>query len=119
MARSRARMKINTDSLINNLSKLDSDTEQRIGVIAERQATVSQNEMRSNAPWQDRTGNARNGLFGKYSREGDTHKITLSHSMNYGIWLETRWAGKYEIIRPSISKGGDDVMRQLGRLFNA
>lgn len=58
--------------------------------------------MKSNAPWTDRSGNARNGL--KARTEIGSNKVTvyLFHSVPYGGYLELRWSGRYQIINPTI-----------------
>ena len=58
--------------------------------------------MRDNAPWTDRTGNARAGL--NVETEVNTNNVTmyLYHQVPYGPWLELRWSGKYQIINPTI-----------------
>lgn len=76
-----------------------------------------QNYARVNAPWSDRTGNARQGLMGRYSKEGDSHVITLSHSVPYGIWLETRWAGRYATIVPTLQAEAPRIMRDLAGIL--
>ena len=43
--------------------------------LGEYYAIKMQNEARVNAPWTDRTGNARTGLFGMAFREGDVVKV--------------------------------------------
>ena len=89
-----------------------------------------QDEARQNAAWEDRTGNARSGLFfavdgfglepmtGIVSPEaksqmsdvaieaGDrnTLVITLGHTVFYGKFLETSNGGKYAIIMSTIEK---------------
>lgn len=69
-----------------------------------------QNDMRQSAPWTDRTGNARQGLFAK--APGD-HSLVLYHTMPYGIFLEKRWDGKFRVIMPAVQRTGRKVMRTL------
>lgn len=60
---------------------------------------------RINARWHDRTGNARaslTGLADNSNAGNDEWEIILYGGMPYSIWLETRWGGKYAIIRPTI-----------------
>jgi hypothetical protein len=77
-----------------------------------------QNYARSNAPWTDRTGNARQGLFATYSGDGEgRHAIDLFHSVPYGIWLEVRFAGRFSIIRPTIEAEGHRIMAGLRDLI--
>lgn len=80
-----------------------------------RQEGVSSAYMKSNAPWTDRTGNARQGLHAVYGKEGDAHTLTLAHGVSYGIWLEVRYAGRYAVILDSMQNSGSDVMRLLDK----
>lgn len=58
---------------------------------------------RVNAPWTDRTGNARNGLFAQHLSEPMViHQLVIYHTMPYGVWLEVRWSGRYAIIGPTM-----------------
>jgi diacylglycerol kinase len=67
---------------------------------AEPQATTY---ARANAPWTDRTGNARNGLFATHEPEPMVrHSLIIYHTMPYGVWLEVRWSGRYAIIGPTM-----------------
>lgn len=73
---------------------------------------------RSNAPWTDRTGNARNGLRTEPFHEPmKRHGIVLSHSVPYGIWLEVRWEGRYAIIVPTITHEGQELMQFIKGLL--
>lgn len=78
-----------------------------------------QSYARTHAPWRDQTGNARQGLFANYSKEGDSHVITLAHSVPYGIWLETRWAGRYAVIVPTLQAEAPRIMRDLSGVLLA
>lgn len=86
--------------------------------------------MQDNAPWEDQTGAAREGLRATVGREntggdiarelaggssGDNFEfgIVVYHTVDYGIWLEIRWNGKYAIIQPTIEHWGHAVMGAL------
>lgn len=58
-------------------------------------------EMKEEAPWTDRTSNARNGLTADVNLPG-TQKDTLSlaHGVDYGVYLELANAGKFSIVNP-------------------
>lgn len=74
--------------------------------------------MRQNAPWNDQTGNARNGLHTTTFHEvGGTHGIVCAHSMPYGIWLEVKFSGRDGIIPATVRNGGDALMTLLSKLF--
>lgn len=62
------------------------------------------NDARANAPWADRTGAAREGLEVDVDREGGDIVITLAHTVDYGLWLETIQSGRFAIIMPTLEK---------------
>jgi len=51
------------------------------------------------APWTDRTGNARQTLAAfAYRKQAHLHALALRQTMDYGVFLETRWQGTYGIV---------------------
>ena len=94
---------------------------------------------KANAPWTDRTANARQGLFyavdgGGASeasgsqrlagQESDTVSVAkdvvalyLSHSMNYGVFLELCNAGKYAIIMKTMESHYNELLQMLKEIF--
>lgn len=94
-------------------------------------ATKMQDYARQNARWQDRTGNARSGLFAvavKKERGGGgrflaaaerTVEIYLSHgsTIEYGKWLELAHGGRYAIIWKAIEKHLPELRRLLDGIF--
>ena len=69
--------------------------------------------MKQNAPWSDRTTDAREGLTAS-ATEHPTHPyITVYHTVDYGVWLEIRWNGRYAILVPAIEHWGPEVMQNL------
>lgn len=89
-------------TMTGNLQTLGARNKARMVATARAVAPRIQSHMRTNAPWNDRTGNARNGLFTRVDTSTNQVDIVLYHSVPYGIYLETRWSGKYAIINPSI-----------------
>lgn len=77
-----------------------------------------ENYAKLNAPWTDRTTNARNGLIARSGKMANTHFITLAHQVPYGIWLEVRWSGKYAIIMPTIEEYGPKVMNTMQSILD-
>lgn len=74
---------------------------------------------KDNAPWTDRTGNARAGLHSGVSEglRGDFFELYLAHTVFYGIYLETRWNGKYQIIAPTILYTGAKIVERMASIF--
>ena len=71
-------------------------------VACQRRAPAMENWMKANAPWTDRTGNARQTLKTEVVPALAEIIIYLRHGMTYGFWLETKNAGRYAIISPAI-----------------
>ena len=57
---------------------------------------------KANAPWQDRTGDARRGLDVGVESDGDSIILQLYHTVDYGLWLEVIENGQYAIIMPTL-----------------
>lgn len=66
-----------------------------------RLADSGETWMKANAPWTDRTGDARKGLRVDVEREGDTIRCVFRHTVDYGFWLENRWNGRFAVIGPA------------------
>lgn len=117
-----------------NLARMYPKLEAYIGATLDYKSQEIQGDMRANAPWTDRTGNARNGLFcqpygffrgkgsrdsaGKFQRQGSIFGLVMYHSVPYGIWLEIRWSGRYAIIVPTLASEGPEVMSLLNNVIN-
>jgi hypothetical protein len=84
-------------------------------------ATEALDYAKEQAPWEDRTGDAREGLDTDVRWEGETIVWELYHTVDYGLYLETIQNGKFAIIMPTLemyashvgmslseSMGGDD-----------
>lgn len=73
------------------------------------------------ASWTDRSGNARGGLTGlaDNSKASSNHwEIILTHRVNYGIWLEVRFGGKYAIIRPTLVEEAPNYWQTATEIYN-
>lgn len=63
-----------------------------------------------NAPWQDRTGDARSGLTAEVSHSAGDIVLTLGHTVDYGLWLEVIQNGKFAIIIPTLEAMAPKVL---------
>ena len=119
-----------SDTLTPKIKKLPEAFGKAVGVYMQSQAPAVQDYARRNAPWTDRTGNARQGLFARYEGSGGRntlgqftaggkgqHSIVLYHTVSYGIWLEVRWSGRYAIIEPTIRSEGKRIFGGLRGLL--
>jgi len=102
-----------------NIELIEPKVRAAIDASVKYHATRAVAYARQNAPWTDQTGNARNGLFTTVESGGDSWRIIVAHSVPYGIWLEVRWNGRYQIIRPTIQHEGPELMHTVSQMFHA
>ncbi len=114
-----------------------------IQAVANYWGQSNQDEARREASWEDRTGNARGGLFfavdgfdlgtitGTVTPEAsaemsestieygdkDTLIITLGHTVFYGKFLELSNGGKYAIVMSTIEKNLGDLEKMVQAVF--
>jgi hypothetical protein len=75
--------------------------------------------MKHNAPWTDRTTNARNGLKAEAVKFSDRlFGIILSHGVSYGIYLEKSNDGDYAIVIPTLGLYGPKVIKTLTKILD-
>lgn len=107
------------DDITPNLRDLPSKIRQQISREFADEAPQVQSYAQRNAPWKDRTGDARAGLKAEFvgDRFIERQAIRVSHSVPYGIFLEVRNGGQYAIIVPTIIAEGDRIMGDMAGLL--
>lgn len=75
-------------------------------------------EAKKDAPWTDRTGNARNSIQGKFITRPGVSRISLSGNMAYSPELELGYEKKYAILKPTMFKYGPDILKGYQRIVN-
>lgn len=94
---------------------------QAVAAVAQYVATQMQNQAQADAPWTDRTGNARTGIFGTSEADFAAHVVTiyLSHgaTIDYGIWLELANSGSYAVIMRTMEAHYESLMQLLREIF--
>lgn len=128
-----------SEQLIPNIKEYGRRIEAAIYAAASYWGQSIQDEARRNAVWEDRTGNARGGLF--YAVDGfglgevigeissgakslmkdismeqgnkDVLVIALSHTVYYGKFLELSHGGRFAIIMSTIEENLPDLERLI------
>lgn len=92
-----------------------------VAAIAQYTATQMQNDAKAQAPWTDRTGNARTGLFGTSEADFAAKVVTiyLSHGamINYGLFLELGAGGRHSIVMKTMQNHYEPLMQMLREAF--
>lgn len=98
----------------------------RAGVhgVCQKWSVILEAEMRAGAVWQDRTGNARQGLYSAVepptpAQVQDLIELIIAHgaAVDYGIFLELANAGRFAIIGPTLDAAAPRVWQDVRRLF--
>lgn len=116
---------LNDLKLRGNLAQLGPKINKYLTVTTDFGAADGVKEMKTKAPWTDRTTNARSGLWTVPRHTGSgpigfaQHEIVFGHAVNYGIWLEIKNPNKggRPIIMPTTISTGKAVMETLRGLF--
>ena len=106
-----------SNTIITNLTGLDAKTKASVGLYGDTVAKKLEASAKANRPWTDRTGRARQSLNSDSKWVGSKVRVSLSHGVDYGIWLELCNEGKYSIIMPTINKEGPAVMEGLKKIL--
>lgn len=103
------------DALAQSIQQHDQKVKRYIGAQFLRAEGEATTYAKQNAPWTDRSGNARAGLFAKASavNGGEAFELVMAHSMFYGIYLESRFSGKFAILMPTINYIGQLLINRI------
>lgn len=102
------------EQLARNITAYGDKVLTAVYAVAEYCAQAIQDDAKQNAPWQDRTSNARKMLQGEVDKLAeDVIAIYLIHGMDYGKWLELCNGGKYKIVMPTLEAHYNRVMTML------
>lgn len=67
---------------------------------------------RANAIWEDRTGDAREGLTAQAVKVDGAVYLTLFHTVSYGYWLEVIQSGRFAVIMRTLEQQAPVVFRE-------
>jgi hypothetical protein len=110
-------MSIETGAMKGRLTQFDRKVNSGIAAAFSYQESRSETRMRTGARWTDRTTNARSSLFAKATSTGTHHELLVSHGVSYGIYLETRFSGRYAIVQPEILLAAQDINRLISKII--
>jgi hypothetical protein len=121
LAASYARKSIsfNTKDMKERIRMLSVKQRQAVIEVLKNDANEMTNYAKSNAPWTDRTGNARANLHSYVTElKNGLFRVTLSHGVYYGIYLEYYYEGRFSIILPTIEVYSPEIMKSFTGLLD-
>lgn len=102
-----------------NLLEFGPKLQGRVAAAVDFHALAGTVMLKTEAPWHDDTGAARAGLHTSTSHSLSQHTIVFAHAVDYGIWLEIKNSGKYEVILPVLLRTGKDLMKTLNHVMRS
>ena len=96
--------KIDASKLIKGLAEREIKTKAALNLYGNTVSKQMESYAKSNAPWVNRTGSARQRLHAEDPKWlGNTLRLTLAHGVDYGVYLEFCNERKYSVIAPTIN----------------
>ncbi len=92
------------DNVIGNLKGCEDRVRAALHGLGMQTAAQMEAYAKQNAPWEDRSAHARQGLFGEVLEEDGKLKIRIAHTMEYGVYLELSRKGRRPILEPTAQK---------------
>ena len=89
-------------SLAIGLAEADTKVVSQMEEVMLEVAKRSLEYAKANAPWTDRTGDARAGLDVAVDNDGTSITMQLYHTVDYGLWLEVIQNGRFAILMPTL-----------------
>lgn len=109
--------KVDIDDILDGLDDVDEKVMAALELYGETVALKAEGKSKSEAKWTDRTGAARQSLKGTSNRNHNNVRVTLSHNVFYGIYLEYCNGGKYAIVEPTIDAISGEAIEGLKNLL--
>lgn len=92
------------DNVIGNLKGCEDRMRAALHGLGMQTAAQMEAYAKQNAPWEDRSTHARQGLFGEVLEEDGKLKIRIAHTEEYGVYLELSRKGRRPILEPTAQK---------------
>lgn len=116
------RIEWNASELVSALNNLDrAFTAREYGgllMLMQTAATKMERWAKENAPWTDRTGQARQRLTGQaYWEDKNIVVAAIAHQVDYGIWLELAHQRKYAILEKALEEHRGEIEEAVKTLL--
>jgi len=110
--------RFDASDLQGGIEKLANRAEMEVRMYADTGKQKLEDQARKDAPWTDRTGDARKRLNSYTEPRPNAVRIYLAHGVDYGVWLELAMQKRYAIIAPTISHMSQEIFNGLDRLLD-
>lgn len=99
------------------LAEMHLKTMETLEVYGDRIAKDMESYAKSHIPWTDKDSDAKDKITGQSQNLGTKVRCSISHGVDYGIYLEMCNEGKYSILKPTIDAVGPKAVKGLEKIF--
>lgn len=110
-------MKVNVSDVLNNLSGIQTRIQAAAKVYGDTAAAQLEAEAKSNAPWNDITGNSRQTIQGDCQMLGNVARISISGFTPQFKFLELAHEKKWAILNPTIMKNASKIAEGFKKII--
>ena len=110
-------MNVNVSDVLNNLSGIQSRIQAAAKVYGDTAAAQLEAEAKSNAPWNDITGNSRQTIQGDSQLMGHIIRISISGFTPQFKFLELAHEKKWAILNPTIMKNASKIAEGFKKII--
>lgn len=101
MSNNNVDLTFDNEIVLESLEGIEDRVRQQARVLGNATGQKMQAFAQENAPWTDRTGDARKLLKYKSTMDKDGVTVSIFHQVEYGYWLEVSHNKKYAILKNS------------------
>ncbi|MEG2246309.1 MAG: hypothetical protein RSC84_02570 [Peptostreptococcaceae bacterium] len=110
--------KLDSGGILNGLNSTVMKTQVALNLYGDTVAKKLESDAKTNAPWIDRTGQARQRLNGTCKPNGSHGvRIELSHAVDYGVYLEFCNGQQNEILGVTLDENTPSIIRGMNNLL--
>ena len=111
-------MKVNVSDVLNNLSGIQTRIQAAAKVYGDTAAAQLEAEAKSNAPWNDITGNSRQTIQGDCQMLGNVARISISGFTPHFKYLELAHEKRFAILEPTIINNSSRIFEGFKRIID-
>lgn len=109
--------KFDSSKMLKGIASAELKAKASLGLYADTVAKKMETQAKTNYPWTPRSGRAHQSLNSSWEWKGSKIVISLSHGVDYGVYLEFCNEKKYAIIMPTIDKISPQAIKGLEKLL--
>ncbi|KGG81068.1 hypothetical protein Y919_02560 [Caloranaerobacter azorensis H53214] len=110
--------KIDIARALRGLAEAETKMKAAVGVYADSAGKKMEAHAKQNAPWTDRTGQARQTIEGGHEWQGNKCIVYVAGNKEYSPYLEFANEKKYATLYPTVKKMAPEILKGMAGLLN-